>query len=191
MRLIKKLRRGKGGFTLVETLVTAAILTILIGLCSALIIGAMNTTARTARTSDMYQLGNGVYNFVSDCLRYATEIEVTDNLVTGGADDVTDDWEALWVSSEGVFLYMAADDDDFIQFYDAGLYQGATIAVNITEYNDSIPAITIEIIISDANNTWYTQTGTIAPLNADASDIDMPTTPLENPLISFQQERTG
>lgn len=96
---------GKKGFTLVELVVGLALISILIGAVSGLILSAFNTYGKNAQREEMKQIGNSIYYYYEEKLKIANKISYSE--INGGTDNIK-----LTVSDEGYVLFNDIDITD-------------------------------------------------------------------------------
>ena len=137
----KRRRPGKGGFTLVEVIVTLIITVIVIAISSTLLITGTNMFARSAQRDIQQNIAETVLSFVSDQLLYAHHIDQKAHLTTGdpAADYANANGAVLQVmmpdgsTKTGGYLHFRRDNDNQapVNVFGNNFYGNYTITLNL------------------------------------------------------------
>jgi len=139
--VIHRKRSGKGGFTLVEVIVTLIITVIVIAVSSTLLMTGTNMFARSAQRDIQQNIAETVLTFVSDQLLYAYHIDQKAHLATGdpAADYANANGAVLQVmmpdgsTRTGGYLHFRRDNDNQapVNVFGSNFYGNYTITLNL------------------------------------------------------------
>lgn len=84
---MKQFRKNTGGFTLVEIIVTLMIVSIVIVLSGSMLFSSSNMFQHTAKSNRAKLFGDEVFKLITDDLKFATNIQITEDDGSGSVAD--------------------------------------------------------------------------------------------------------
>lgn len=171
--------RDKKGFTMVEMVVALTLLSIIIALSSVIFLSSSNAFGRAAAMDSGKQLGEAVYDHVSEALTYAVKAEIVES--GGGEYD-------KGIKIEDGKLYIRPDKGEpFTDFYSDEIYGGRTLALQLRRDGD---LVRLTVVVSKEEKPLFTKSSAFRMLNVEAAlggDVSGPEgVLLENPKIYYQ-----
>ena len=168
----KKPPRKRGGFTLVEVMVTLVITIIVIAVSSTLIITGTNIFARSAQRETQTNIAESVLTFVSDQLLYARRIEPGGPNTGNGKLDygqaegailhvraATGMGGTLQGATEGQLFFLRASDNspEPVNVFGSGFYQNYKIGILLDIFYENPATLenasfTLTVNVYNSNN---------------------------------------
>lgn len=206
--LIKKSRQEKGGFTLVELIVTLAVLSIALVVAGNMLFFGNNMFAKTEVKNSEKFIGDSAYKYMKEKLVYATKIEIIDQNVEPKSPKYP---KIMYAGKDGelnghlvfgeklkdsgmIGIEQYSQDDVFgPEFY--GNY---VISYKINIKDDKRLELIVSVKNKNENNTLYSTGEVIKNLNLANSESKIETVNLkgmnsseyDNPTISYDEDVT-
>lgn len=174
------------GFTLVEIIVALLIATIVMGIATTLILNSMGYFNKTAVSDNDKQVLDSISRFVSDELRYASQVRITD--ARPKKADNTEDTEWKWMYIDHDILYRDSNGEigKDVAVFDENFYSKRKLEIVAKGYDSY--RLDLSFALIDINNeTVYTTKSTLELLNLkvakektsgftpiDSNDTDFP-----------------
>ncbi len=149
------MRRNRHGFTLVETVVTLAILAIFLAATGGILLSSMDIFSRAASQNEMKMAGDAVYSYYENILSCAmTVTSDADAQGTGGMK-----------VQNGKLYYCPPGGDTFSDVYGEDFYHGCTLGVSLSL---SGATMTLTVTVTNANGASYEKEAAFKLLNIAA-----------------------
>lgn len=146
------------GFTLVELIVSIGLLVVVIALTCSIILSVFNHYGKESQITEAKNIGDTVSRWLNDQLRYATELEVTDNQSVNTYDT------AVQVQDGNLFYWKAAEPGAARNFYGESFYLGTTVETKAQVKNDRW--LTLQVVVYDSHGELaYTKENTYEIIN--------------------------
>lgn len=159
------MRRNRHGFTLVEAVVTLAILAIFLAVTGGILLSSMNIFSRAASQNEMKMAGDAVYSYYEGILSCA--MTVTSDADAQGTGGLKVDGGRLY--------YCPPGGDTFSDVYGGDFYHGCTLGVSLSL---SGATMTLTVTVTNADGATYEKASAFKLLNiaakvpgADVSDF--------------------
>lgn len=166
--------------TLVETIVTLALISLVFAITAAMILSGSNFFGHSVQTNIEKYVGDAVYRFIEDRLTYATHVKIADN---GTANTYT---EAITVE-DGKLMYLQSS-PSFEDLYGEEFYRGHRIEIHVgTDAEKKQLHVEVLVYFSTETRPTYRTGSTFKLVNMglDENYIDGDTADKTNPVIMF------
>ncbi len=170
MNLIHKLK-NRDGFTLVELIVTLAILSIVLVVAgNYLFFGNRFFSQNEVKNTDKF-IGDSIYEFMREKLVYATEVEIINP--SSSAEPKYDNVfkvETILDKNSGYLLFGEKKNPSNI--YGSGYYRGNGISYTIKISDDNTTRLDLEVQVYNQNSEIVYKTGaTVKNINIDLNTV--------------------
>lgn len=159
------------GFTLVEVVVVAGLISLVIGITAALVLSSFNVFARSTRMDHGKQLGLAVYDFYESRLRAAADVHI-------GGTDPGGEYLALTVAGSHVVHSGTA-------IYDESIYNGAQVRVTVEALDTAALGLAVEVY--DRDGVIFAKDSALRLITMDAAGkaVTAPPGPITDPVIYY------
>lgn len=157
IRTTKRLFINNKGVTLVEMVVTIAIITIIVGLTSTIILASQNIFRRNANEIFGKQIGENILNFVKEELEYSTTMKISDE------QDLTGEYTNALYVEDGRLMYYK-DDLGFVDLFGSEFYNSYKVYLDLDAENFSLSRLYLRVLDAEDEIVYETST-TIRFLN--------------------------
>lgn len=159
-------KTNSSGFTLVETTVTILLITIVIAVSGGIIISVGNIFSRNAMIRNAQNVGNSVYELLSEKLKYCTALSVGESPadVSGVYTEsiyISPDGDEVTISRQGIPEQALLSDDT---------RAGCLVMTEIGNVANECIEVTVSVYHGDiaSSKLLYTINGTVPLLNYNA-----------------------
>ncbi|MDO4541570.1 MAG: type II secretion system protein [Bacillota bacterium] len=148
--MVKK-NKSCQGFTLVEIIVSLGILVAFIALTCAILLSVFGHFGRNAAMTQGKEIGDTVAQCLDDQLRYATELEITD-------DPQVSSYNTAYQVKDGNLFYWKTDDSTQTKnYYGQDFYHGMTVETTVQVKNGRWLTLTVVVYKSDGSKVYTTE----------------------------------
>ncbi|MEA5051007.1 MAG: prepilin-type N-terminal cleavage/methylation domain-containing protein [Oscillospiraceae bacterium] len=151
------MRHNRKGMTLVEVIVTLAIFSVLMGVAASLILSGGDAFARGAQLDTDKYIGDAVFGFVENRVKYATHLTVAKAQGAGSSD-------ALYVE-DGRFMYRRGAAQAY-DVYGGDFYSGRTVGLRMYRGDDGGYILEALVYRSGQSEPAYTARASVELVNA-------------------------
>lgn len=165
------------GFTLVELIVSIGLLVVVIALTCSIILSVFNHYGKESQITEAKNIGDTVSQWLNDQLRYATELEITD-------DTKVNTYDTAIQTQKGNLFYWKTDQAESAQnLYGENFYFGTTVETKAKVKDDRWLTLTV-VVYDSQGDVAYTKENTYEIINmgvaAKEGELDINGTVDEN-----------
>ncbi|MEG0750820.1 MAG: hypothetical protein RR998_03650 [Oscillospiraceae bacterium] len=187
---MNKLKLNTKGMTVVEMVVVMSIMMIVMGVTAAMILSSSNLLSKSSDISIDKYIGDAVFNFTENRVKYATELSIKDS----GATPTS---RAITVDGTTGHLATKLSSDKFEDIYGDEFYLGRTVELYVLSTTDFTAELAVKVFRRGETDPSYS-TGSIVRIvnmgrnkNKVVDSRESGQQALANPVIDFMSASTA
>ncbi|MDO4566607.1 MAG: prepilin-type N-terminal cleavage/methylation domain-containing protein [Oscillospiraceae bacterium] len=135
--------KNSAGFTMVELMVTLAILVIAMGMAASLILSGGSFLSRDSSMDTAKYVGDAVYSWVENRLVNAAHLSLVEPSETGAAGS------GLIKVEGGRLMYRAPGESEFADVYGESFYLGNSVELSVSRAGSDVLSIRVRVLNSE------------------------------------------